>query len=174
VERSFWRQAHTWYEHALGNWQFNGMVTLMSGTPFTVFDPNDVSLEGGAPEISGFSSHRPNVIGNPNSGRHTVQEWFHTAAFERLTPDPNSPVAQFGDEGRNAVEGPGYANGDFSACRNIPVREGKEFQFRGELFNFLKHTNLRLPDSDIRSPTLGQIHTDLGPGVIQVALKFLF
>jgi hypothetical protein len=170
----FWRQAHTWYGHELGNWQFNGIVTLMSGTLFTVFDPNDVSLEGSAPEISGFSSNRPNVIGNPNSGRHTVQEWFHTAAFERLTPDPNSPVAQFGDEGRNAVQGPGYANWDFSACKNIPVGEGKEFQFRGELFNFLNHTNLRLPDSDISSPTFGQIHSDLGPRVIQVALKFLF
>jgi len=170
----FWRQAHSWYEHALGNWQFNGIVTLMSGTPFTVFDPNDVSLQGSAPEISGFSSNRPNLIGNPNSGPHTVQEWFNTAAFQRLSPDPNSPVEQFGDEGRNAVQGPGFANWDFSAFKNIPVTEGREFQFRAELFNFLNHTNLRLPDSDISSPTFGQIHTDLGPRVIQLALKFLF
>lgn len=26
----FWRQAHTWYQHALGNWQFNGIVTAQS------------------------------------------------------------------------------------------------------------------------------------------------
>jgi outer membrane receptor protein involved in Fe transport len=170
----FWREAHTWYEHALGNWQFNGIVTLMSGTPFTVFDPNDVSLQGSAPEISGFSSNRPNLIGNPNSGPHTVQEWFNTAAFQRLTPDLNSPVEQFGNEGRNVVQGPGFANWDFSVFKNIPVTERKEFQFRAELFNFLNHTNLRLPDSDISSPTFGQIHTDLGPRVIQLALKFLF
>ena len=170
----FWRQAHTWYEHALGNWQFNGIVTLMSGTPFTVFDPNDVSLQGSAPEISGFSSNRPNVIGNPNSGPRTPQEWFNTAAFQRLTPDPNSPVEQFGDEGRNVVQGPGYANWDFSALKNIPITEGKQFQFRAELFNFLNHTNFRLPVSDISSPTFGQIHADLGPRVIQLALKFLF
>jgi outer membrane receptor protein involved in Fe transport len=170
----FWRQAHTWYEHVLGNWQFNGIATLMSGTPFTVFDPNDVSLQGSAPEISGFSSNRPNVIGNPNSGPRTPQEWFNTAAFQRLIPDPNSPVEQFGDEGRNVVQGPGYANWDFSALKNIPVTEGKQFQFRAELFNFLNHTNFRLPVSDISSPTFGQIHADLGPRVIQLALKFLF
>jgi outer membrane receptor protein involved in Fe transport len=170
----FWRQAHTWYEHVLGNWQFNGIATLMSGTPFTVFDPNDVSLQGSAPEISGFSSNRPNVIGNPNSGPRTPQEWFNTAAFQRLIPDPNSPVQQFGDEGRNVVQGPGYANWDFSALKNIPITEGKQFQFRAELFNFLNHTNFRLPVSDISSPTFGQIHADLGPRVIQLALKFLF
>jgi outer membrane receptor protein involved in Fe transport len=170
----FWRQAHTWYEHALGNWQFNGIVTLMSGTPFTVFDPADVSLQGSAPEISGFSSNRPNLTGNPNSGPHTAQQWFNTSAFQRLTQDPNSPVEQFGNEGRNVVQGPGYSNWDFSALKNIQVTEGKEFQFRAELFNFWNHTNLGLPNSDISSPTFGSIHSDLGPRVIQVALKFLF
>jgi hypothetical protein len=83
-------------------------------------------------------------------------------------------VQQFGNEGRNVVKGPPYTNWDFAAVKNIRVMEGKELQFRGELFNFLNHTNLRLPNSDISSPTFGQIHSDLGPRVIQVALKFLF
>ena len=170
----FWRQAHTWYQQALGNWQFNGIVTAMSGTPFTVFDSTDTSLQGSAPEITGFSANRPNLAGDPNSGPRTPQEWLNKAAFQRITPDPNSPVQQFGNEGRNVVQGPGYANWDFSAVKNIRVMEGKELQFRGELFNFLNHTNLRLPNSDISSPTFGEIHSDLGPRVIQVALKFLF
>jgi hypothetical protein len=54
------------------------------------------------------------------------------------------------------------------------VSEGKEFQFRGELFNFLNHTNLRLPNSDIQSSNFGVVQSDVGPRVIQVALKFLF
>jgi len=40
----------------------NGIATLMSGTPFTVFDSNDASLQGGAPEITGFSANRPNLV----------------------------------------------------------------------------------------------------------------
>src|SRR5438270_583452 len=83
------------------------------------------------------------------------------------TQDPNSPVEQFGNEGRNVVQGPGYSNWDFSALKNIHVTEGKEFQFRAELFNFWNHTNLGLPNSDISSPTFGSIHSDLGPRVIQ-------
>ena len=57
----FWAGGHEWYKHVLGGWQLNGIVTLMSGTPFTVFDSNDVSAQGSAPEITGFSSQRPAI-----------------------------------------------------------------------------------------------------------------
>jgi outer membrane receptor protein involved in Fe transport len=170
----FLQHSSEWYGKILGNWQLNGIFTAMSGTPFTVFDSNDVSLQGQAPEISGFSSNRPNVIGNPNSGPRTVAEWFNVSAFQKLQPDPLGRFQVFGDEGRNAVEGPGYVDWDFSAFKNIPLTESKELQLRGELFNFLNHTNFRLPVSDIESPTFGQIQSDVGPRVIQVALKLLF
>lgn len=170
----FLQHSSNWYGKAMGNWQLNGILTAMSGTPFTVFDSNDVSLQGQAPEISGFSSNRPNVVGNPNSGPRTAAEWFNVSAFQKITQDPNSPVEQFGDEGRNAVQGPGYVNWDFSAFKNIRLTEAKEFQIRGEFFNVLNHTNFRLPVSDIESPTFGQIQSDVSQRKIQVALKFLF
>ena len=168
------QHSSTIYGHVLGNWQLNGIFTAMSGTPFTVFDSNDVSLQGQAPEISGFSSNRPNLIDNPNSGPHTVAQWFNVGAFQKITQDPNSPIEQFGNEGRNVVRGPGYQNWDFSALKNIRLTETKELQFRGELFNFLNHTNFRLPVSDMESPTFGQVQSDVSPRVIQVALKLLF
>jgi hypothetical protein len=170
----FLQHSSEWYGKILGNWQLNGIFTAMSGTPFTVFDSNDVSLQGQAPEISGFSSNRPDVIANPNSGPRTTAEWFNVSAFQKLQPDPLGRFQVFGDEGRNAVEGPGYVDWDFSAFKNIPLTESKELQLRGELFNFLNHTNFRLPVSDIESPTFGQVQSDVGPRVIQVALKFLF
>jgi hypothetical protein len=170
----FLEHSSAWYGKVFGNWQLNGILTAMSGTPFTVFDSNDVSLQGQAPEISGFSSNRPNVVGNPNSGPRTVAEWFNTGAFQQLQPDPLGRFQVFGDEGRNAVLGPRYVNWDASAFKNIRLTESKELQFRGELFNVLNHTNFRLPVSDIESPTFGQVQSDVSPRVIQVALKFLF
>ena len=170
----FLQHSSSWYSKVLGNWQLNGIVTAMSGTPFTVFDSNDVSLQGQAPEISGFSSNRPNVIGNPNAGPRTAAEWFNKSAFQQLEPDPTGQEEVFGNEGRNAVLGPRYVNWDFSALKSIRLTETKQLQFRGELFNVLNHTNFRLPVSDIESPTFGQIQQDVSPRVIQVALKFLF
>jgi len=170
----FFQHSQTWYGHVFGNWALNGIFTAMSGTPFTVYDSSDVSLQGQAPEISGFSSNRPNVVGNPNNGPGTAAEWFNVSAFQKVVQDPSSPVQQFGNEGRNSVQGPGYVNWDFSAFKNIRLTESKEFQFRGELFNVLNHTNFRLPVSDIESPNFGRIQSDVSPRVIQVALKFLF
>ena len=148
----------------------------MSGTPFTVFDSNDVSQQGGAPEITGFSANRPNLVSgqNPNSGPRTTAAWLNAAAFQRIIPDPNSPVQQFGTAGRNIGVGPRYTNWDFSAFKNIRVMEGKDLQFRAEFFNVLNHTNFRLPDSDISSPTFNQILAALPPRLIQLALKFNF
>jgi hypothetical protein len=168
----FWKHPQTWYEHILGNWQANGITTFMSGTPFTVYDSQDVSLQGGAPEISGFSSNRPNLIGNPNAGPHTPQEWFNVSAFQRL--DPAAQAGQFGTEGRNVVQGPGYQQWDFSVFKDVPIKESKNLQFRAEFFNVFNHANFRLPNNDISSPNFGHISEALPGRLVQLALKFLF
>jgi outer membrane receptor protein involved in Fe transport len=168
----FWNHPQSWYQHVLGSWQANGITTFMSGTPFTVYDSQDVSLQGGAPEISGFSSNRPDLSGNPNSGPRTPQEWFNTSAFQRL--DPVAQAGQFGNEGRNVVEGPGYQQWDFSLFKDIPIKESKRLQFRAEFFNVFNHANFRLPDNDISSPNFGQIQEALPGRLVQLALKFLF
>ncbi len=168
----FWTQGHNWYQWALGGWQLNGIATLMSGTPFTVFDSNDVAAQGSAPEITGFSAQRPNLIGNPNNGPRSVGTWLNTSAFQRL--DPTANAGQFGTEGRNVNVGPGYADWDFAALKNFKVTESTQLQFRAELFDILNRTNFRLPDSDISSPTFNHILEAESPRQVQFALKFMF
>lgn len=168
-ELPFFRQSHNLTGQVLGNWQVNGITTFMSGTPFTVVDQ---SFNYGAPEITGFSAFRPNLVGNPNNGPKTVQQWFNTTAFQ---PIPMSaPAGTYGSEGRNVVEGPGLAQWDFSALKNIRVAESKNLQFRAEFFNLFNRTNFRLPNSDISSTTFGQVQQALSPRLIQFALKFIF
>jgi hypothetical protein len=168
----FWNDAHNWYHSAFGGWQLNGIATLMSGTPFTVFDSNDVSAQGSAPEITGFSAQRPNLVGNPNAGPRTVGTWLNASAFQRL--DPTANAGQFGTEGRNVNIGPAFADWDFAALKNFKVAESKQFQFRAELFNVLNRTNFRLPDSDISSPTFNHILAAEAPRQVQFALKFIY
>jgi hypothetical protein len=172
----FFLQSGGFTQAVLGGWQLNGIFTAMSGTPFTVFDSTDVSDQGGAPEITGFSANRPDVVigQSPNSGPKTVAAWLNAAAFAQVIPDPNSPVQQFGTAGRNIGVGPRYANWDFSIFKNFRVTESKDIQFRAEFFNILNHPNFRLPDSDISSPTFNQIQAALPPRVVQLALKFQF
>jgi hypothetical protein len=168
----FWNHAQNWYQSALGGWQLDGIATLMSGTPFTVFDSNDVSAQGSAPEITGFSAQRPNLVGSPNNGPRAVNAWLNASAYQRL--DPTADAGQFGTEGRNVNIGPAYADWDFAALKNFKVTESKQFQFRAELFNVLNRTNFRLPDSDISSPTFNHILAAEAPRQVQFALKFFY
>jgi hypothetical protein len=168
----FWNHAQNWYQSALGGWQLDGIATLMSGTPFTVFDSNDVAAQGSAPEITGFSAQRPNLVGNPNNGPRAVNGWLNTSAFQRL--DPTANAGQFGTEGRNVNIGPAYSDWDFAALKNFRVTESKQLQFRTEMFNVLNRTNFRLPDSDISSPTFNHILEAEAPRQVQFALKFFY
>jgi hypothetical protein len=168
----FWNHSQNWYQWVLGGWQLNGIATLMSGTPFTVFDSNDVAAQGSAPEITGFSAQRPNLVGNPNVGPRSVSNWLNASAFQRL--DPIANAGQFGTERRNVNIGPGYADWDFAALKNFKVTESMRLQFRAELFDILNRTNFRLPDSDISSPTFNHILEAQPPRQVQFALKFMY
>jgi hypothetical protein len=179
----FFENAEGWKRQAFGGWQVNGITTFMSGTPFTVYDSAGVSLQGGAPEISGFPSDRPNVIGdftrgtcpNPNGPAFqagTANCWISPSGFGRL--DPNTQAGQFGNAGRNIAQGPGVQQWDFSTLKNFRVAENKTIQFRAELFNIFNHANLGLPQNDLNSPNFGQIQSSQPGRLVQFALKFLF
>jgi hypothetical protein len=69
-----------------GGWQLNAIATYNSGTPFTVSDSANVALQANNPPISGFPGSRPNVVGDPNGGPHTVNEWISRSAFQPAGP----------------------------------------------------------------------------------------
>jgi hypothetical protein len=154
-------------------WQLNTITSLSSGTPFTVYDSADVSLQGTAPEISGFYSSRPDLISNPNAGQpHTPNEWVSRAPFLQL--NPVTQAGQFGNEGRNVVRGPGIEDVDVSLFKYFNIDETRRVQFRAECFNVLNHPNFGLPENDLESPAFGQILQAGSPRLIQLAIKFIF
>jgi len=171
----WFRHSDHWYAHVLGGWQVNGITTLMSNTPFTVYDSSNPSLQGSAPEISGFYSSRPNIVGNPNAGTcaggvpvRTAQCWFNTGAFQ------HAAIGTFGNVGRNTMDGPVFQQWDFSAVKTIPIHESMNLQFRGEIFNIFNNVNFLLPNNDINSPGFGQITAAQAGRIVQLALKFSF
>jgi hypothetical protein len=154
-------------------WQINTIATFATGTPFTVYDSTNVALQGSAPEITGFFSSRPDLVGDPNSNQpHTPSQWITRAPFHQL--NPTTQAGQFGTEGRNVVRGPGIQNIDFSLFRNFSMGESRRLQFRAECFNLLNHANFGLPENDLNSPAFGQILQAAPPRLLQLALKFAF
>ncbi len=156
----------------LGGWQFNLIASHNSATPFTVYDSTNVSLQAPSPPISGYPASRPNLIGDPNSGPHTVDEWINPAAFQRL--NPVTQAGQFGNEGRNVARGPAFTDFDASLTRNFRLSEGMRLQFRAESFNVANHANFGLPVADLNSPNFGRILSAGSPRLMQFAVKLTY
>jgi len=142
-----------------------------------VFSSNDTS---GTEE----GEQRANLIGDPYSGvSHAFSKsgvtWINPAAFA----DP--AAGTFGNSGRNAFYGPGYASVDFSVVKNTKITERIGSQFRVEFFNLFNRINLAPPSGTngsglgITADTIGDYNgaPGIGPGEafnLQLALKIIF
>jgi hypothetical protein len=150
-------------------WQVSGVLTASSATPFTVYDSANVSLQAPHPPLSGVFAGRPDVVGDPNSGPHTAEEWLSRGAFRRL--DPVTEAGQFGNAGRNIARGPDYFNLDLVLARSFAWGAGRSVQLRMELFNATNRVNLGLPVNDLASPNFGRI-LEAGPArVVQLGVR---
>lgn len=168
-------------EHALlGGWQFNGIVTLRSGVPFTpALGATNWSRSG---NTSG--EDRPNlrpgvkrddlILGGPD-------KYFDPSGFVL------QPQGFFGNAGRNSLTGPGYAMTNASLVKNTRVGflgPDGQLQFRFEVFNVLNHPNFATPDrvvfaavAENEAPlaTAGRItRTITSARQLQLGVKLLF
>ncbi|MDQ3802934.1 MAG: carboxypeptidase regulatory-like domain-containing protein [Acidobacteriota bacterium] len=158
-----------WLTSLLSGWQTFGIVTLQTGRPFTVALLREFDNSGTGLSALGFGANdRPNVVGDPNAGPRTPEQWFNVAAF--ALPAPGT----FGNAGRNIVEGPGYENFNASLVKNARFGERYDLQLRAEFFNLFNHPNFNLPDNFFGSPSFGRVTSAREPRHVQFGAKLLF
>jgi hypothetical protein len=153
-------------------WEINGILNLYSGLPFSVQSASNTLNIG--------TGSRAQYIGPSGgslpSGERTVQTWFNTAAFTA------PPLQQFGDAGRNTLQGPATKQLDFSAFKNFNFHENRQrLQLRAEAFNALNTPQLNTPNATIGAAGAGSITSAGSPFTfqrlsreVQLALKFYF
>jgi len=149
----------------LGNWQFNGIVTLMSGTPFSITSGRDTMLS--------FINSRADLVGDPDlptdrSRAELIQRYFNPQAF--AIPG----TGRLGTSARNLLIGPGSKNVDLSLFRTFELREGLLMQFRAEAFNAFNFVNLGNPRNNASTADLGRITTAGDARVMQFGLRMTF
>jgi hypothetical protein len=104
--------------------------------------------------------------------------------FESSVPQNNNdlaaafaapPAYTFVDAGRNSIYRPGTQTLDLALVRDFSLTEWARFQFRGEFFNALNHTNLGTPDRFVNTPQFGTITEATTPGrEIQLSARLSF
>ncbi len=156
----------------IGRWQLSGVVTLSSGTWYTVTDSN-----------SNFSNsdgqQRPDfVTGQKASDKPCVAgTFFNTCAFR----DP--ALGSFGNVSLNTLNGPGNKNWDASLLKTVSFGEARRLELRGEFYNVLNHPNLLFagagPQNSNNATTFGSSNFGVltaarDPRLIQIGAKFYY
>jgi len=126
----------------IGNWETGGVLTIASGTPFTVLVAGDpLGMSTSDPyqypdKVPGAACANPV---NPQNASQYIKLQCFTAPLIST---------QLGNSGRNNAIGPGLINLDFSLFKNIPIHEAFKAQFRTEVFNIANRPNFNSPNDN--------------------------
>ncbi len=154
-------------------WQLNGIFSIRSGTPITIYSYNSVFP-------TGLNFQRPiQVLQNPylnNSGsiNSMINGYINPAAF--ANPNPNLPYPQIYTDvvGRNALRGPNYRDTDLSAFKNFRLWESAQLQLRAEAFNVFNNVNLANPSSYFVDANFGKIFAAAPSRQLQAGVRITF
>lgn len=132
-----------------GGWQINNILSLMSGTPFTVTSSgtsldmpnNQQTADQVKPEVE--------ILGGAGRG----QSYFDPLAFRSVTQP------RFGTAGPNSLRGPGVVNWDAGLFRQFRLTERVGIEFRAEAFNFSNTPHFANPGANVSNMTLNNDNT---------------
>ena len=148
-----------------GGWRVSANFSANSGRPQTV------TVTGASRDIaSGINgalradyNGQPVAIANP-----TIDQWFNTAAFA-------VPAAgEFGSSPRNIIIGPGSKNLNTTFNRQIQLGGNRNLQIQMQVNNILNLANYSGVDTNVNSPTFGQIRSVSGQRRATLNLRFGF
>jgi hypothetical protein len=155
-----------------GDWQLAPIVSLHSGSYFSVTTGVDNAL-------TGIGAQRPNqILPNVYCADRNINCWMNAQAFA------SPATGTLGDLGINNLEGPGYFDVDLSLSRRFRIREKQYIEIRAETFNIQNRANFLNPgtvgiaggsaNSALNSSTFGKIQSDVSPRIMQFAVKYNF
>ena len=149
----------------LGDWQWSGDWTIESGFPFT---PR-VLGEFGNVNSGVNGTLRPNLTGEPISlSNPTIGEFFNVGAF--VIP----PAGQYGNAGRNSIEGPGEIVFDMAMTKEIPLKESRMLELRASATNVFNHPQFTAIDTVVNSPTFGRVISAGAMRALLMTARFRF
>jgi hypothetical protein len=149
--KAFLNSAPTVVDKIIGGWRIEGILTVMTGTPFTVtYSSSYLNLAQGGTNTPIQVDPSVNILHGINTTNLGGSAWFDptafaappcqstaaTAACPTGAPDQAPGAAQqIGNVGRNSMIGPGFFNVNAALAKTTQLTERVAMQLRMETVN---------------------------------------
>jgi hypothetical protein len=136
-------------------WNLNGVFTMSSGRPFTVY--SGANQVGNVVSVPANCNNCPRTMGDVNKTAANfggVPGYFTADEIARFSQPAPGTV---GNTGRNYFNGPRRLNLDAALLKRTSIREGMNLELRFEFFNVLNTPTFGFPTAVFTSATFGRI-----------------
>jgi hypothetical protein len=149
----------------VGDWSVAATVTVQSGTPLTARCSTCASdvARGIGGTLRADATGQLITVSDP-----TIDRFFNTAAF--AIPEAGT----FGDSPRNVIIGPGSRQLNAQFTRDLALGGNRGLSVGIVANNLLNLVNYGTIDTNVNSPTFGQVLSVRGRRTVRLNLRFRF
>jgi hypothetical protein len=166
-----WGRGRRWLPYGgplaaiVGDWSLSANLTWQSGTPLTVRCSSCASdvAQGVGGTLRADYTGAPVSVASP-----TIDQYFNTAAF--AIPEAGT----FGNSSRNLVIGPGSRLLNLQVTRDVTLGGTRGVSINLNVNNLLNTVNYAGVDTNVNSPTFGQVLSVSGRRSVRLNLRFRF
>ena len=152
---------------ALEGLSISGTFTFATGTPLTP------SYQASTSEIltNTAGSERPNRVPGVSltAGGGSVEKWFNTGAFSTT-----APANGIGNASRNSIPGPGTISNAMSLSKTEQMGDTRSLEVRATANNVFNTVQYSAVDTNVQSPTFGEVTSTSGMRSFTFLARFRF
>jgi hypothetical protein len=160
--------------HILEGFSVSGSFTFATGTPLTpTYSDSILSVACGT-----AGTYRPDWTGaSVTEGGGSIRHWFNTAAFTlpgATNTSQQYPCGVFGTSPRNLIRAPGTIQNNMSLSRTVQMGDTRSFEFRATINNVFNTVQYSGVDTNVQSPSFGQVTSVGNMRQFQFTARFRF
>jgi hypothetical protein len=151
--------------HILEGFSVSGSFTFATGTPLTP------SYQAEAADVARGTAGtlRPDRVPGSSlmAGGGSQLKWFNTAAFA-------APAGEYGTASRNSIPGPGTIQNNMSLSKTVQMGDTRSMEMRATANNVFNTVQYAGVDTNVTSPTFGQVTSAASMRQFQFTARFRF
>jgi hypothetical protein len=157
--------------HILEGFSISGSFNFATGTPLTpTYQAAIVDVSRGTSGTLRPDYSNPPV--SPTAGGGSLHQWFNPKAY--TLPATDAFGNAFGNVSRNSLMGPGTVTNNMSLSKTMQLGDTRSWEFRAMINNVFNTVQYSGVDTNINSPTAGQVNSVGAMRSFQFTSRFRF